>query len=111
MLSVAQVRPEQRAVIPAVTHADGSSRLQAVSARTNPRYAALIERFAERTGVPVLLNTSFNLRGEPMVNSPTDAINTFMSSGLDWLVLGSHVVRKRARSRAERAASTAGTAG
>ena len=94
MLYVAQVRPDKREVIPAVTHADGSSRLQAVSPRTNPRYARLIERFAEQTGVPVLLNTSFNLRGEPMVNSPSDAVQTFQNSGIDRLVLSSYVVRK-----------------
>ncbi len=97
MLYVANVLPEQRSVIPAVTHANGTSRLQAVSEKTNPRYAALIERFGERTGVPVLLNTSFNLRGEPMVNSPADAVNTFLASGLDWLVLGPYVVRKPGR--------------
>ena len=94
MLYVASVHPEQRQVIPAVTHADGSSRLQAVSERTNPRYARLIERFARHTGVPVLLNTSFNLRGEPMVNAPRDAINTFLNSGIDWLVLGRYLVKK-----------------
>jgi carbamoyltransferase len=104
MLSVAQVRPEKRGVIPAVTHADGSSRLQAVSPRTNPRYAALIGRFAEQTGVPALLNTSFNLRGEPMVNAPADAIQTFLKSGIDSLVLGSYVVRKPGRPWAREAA-------
>ena len=97
MLYVAQVRPEKRSVIPAVTHADGSSRLQAVSPRTNPRYAKLIERFAEETGVPVVLNTSFNLRGEPIVNSPTDAVRTFLNSGIDWLVMGSYLVKKSDR--------------
>lgn len=94
MLYVAQVKPEKRGIIPAVTHADGSSRLQAVSSRTNPRYAGLIESFAGRTGVPVILNTSFNLRGEPMVNAPGDAIKTFLNSGIDWLVLDSCLVRK-----------------
>ncbi len=95
MLYVANVRPERQSVIPAVTHANGTSRLQAVSAKTNPRYAALIERFGERTGVPVLLNTSFNLRGEPMVNTPSDAVNTFLASGLDSVVLGPYLVRKQ----------------
>ncbi len=94
MLYVASVQADKRGIIPAVTHADGSSRLQAVSRQTNPRYAALIDRFADRTGVPVLLNTSFNLRGEPMVNSPANAIQTFLASGIDWLVLGSYVVCK-----------------
>ncbi len=94
MLSVEGVRPDKRQVIPAVTHANGSCRLQAVSQQTNPRYTQLIERFGQLTGVPVLLNTSFNLRGEPMVNAPHDAINTFLSSGIDWLVLGRHLVEK-----------------
>ena len=94
MLYVASVRPEKRSVIPAVTHADGSSRMQAVSAKTNPRYAELIARFAAHTGVPVILNTSFNLRGEPMVNAPRDAVKTFLNSGIDWLVLGSYLIRK-----------------
>jgi carbamoyltransferase len=94
MLYVADVRPEKRAVIPAVTHADGTGRMQAVSRKTNPRYAELISRFADRTGVPVVLNTSFNLRGEPMVNTPADAIKTFLASGIDWLVLGDHLVKK-----------------
>lgn len=107
MLYVAPVRPEQRAVIPAVTHVDGSSRLQAVSPRANPRYAKLIARFAEQTGVPVLLNTSFNLRGEPMVNAPADAIKTFMTSGIDWLVLESSLVRKPGRPSTSRSARAA----
>jgi len=109
MLYVASVRPEKREVIPAVTHADGSSRLQAVSAKTNPRYAKLIERFGEQTGVPVLLNTSFNLRGEPMVNAPADAIKTFLNSGIDWLVLGSHLVRKPGSVRRRQVARAAHT--
>ena len=99
MLSIAPVHPDKRAVIPAVTHADGSTRLQAVSPRANPRYARLIACFGEQTGVPVLLNTSFNLRGEPMVNAPSDAVQTFLNSGLDWLVLGPYVVRKPGQRR------------
>ena len=110
MLYVAPVRSEQRAVIPAVTHADGSSRLQAVSPRTNPRYARLIERFGEQTGVPVVLNTSFNLRGEPMVNAPSDAIRTFLNSGIDWLVLGSHIVKKPDAARVRPSARAAHSA-
>jgi len=94
MLSVESVRAEKRDVIPAVTHANGTCRPQVVSRETNPRYAQLIERFGEQTGVPVLLNTSFNLRGEPIVNTPRDAIKTFLASGIDWLVLGDYVVKK-----------------
>jgi carbamoyltransferase len=94
MLLVTPVRENKRAVIPAVTHADGSGRLQVVRRHSNPRFYGLIERFAEATGVPVLLNTSFNLRGEPIVASPEDAVKTFASSGIDLLVLDRFVVRK-----------------
>ncbi len=96
MLLVAPVRPDKRAVIPAVTHVDGSGRLQTIRRAINPRYYGLIERFGQATGVPVLLNTSFNLRGEPIVASPADAIKTFTASGIDLLVLDRFVVGKGA---------------
>ncbi|MGE0564499.1 MAG: carbamoyltransferase [Pseudolabrys sp.] len=95
MLSVAPVKAAARAKIPAVTHVDGSARLHLVNQVTNPIYYALIKAFGDRTGVPVLLNTSFNLRGEPIVNSPADAIRTFQWSGMDALVLGRTVVLKQ----------------
>jgi carbamoyltransferase len=94
MILTANVRPEKRNVIPAVTHVDGSARPQTVERATNPLYYRLIEQFGERTGVPVIMNTSFNLRGEAIVNTPTDAIQTFVSSGLDALVIGSFLVEK-----------------
>jgi carbamoyltransferase len=94
MLLVAPVRPHARACIPAVTHVDGSARLQTVFEETNPRYYRLIKRFSEATGVPVLLNTSFNLRGEPIVNTPAEALSTFMRSGMDALVLDRTLVLK-----------------
>ncbi len=94
MILTFDVRPAQRAVIPAVTHADHTARVQTVTAETNPRYYALLRAFARLTGVPVLLNTSFNLKGEPIVCSPKDAIRTFYSSGLDFLVLGNFIVAK-----------------
>jgi carbamoyltransferase len=94
MILTAQVRPEMRAVIPAVTHADGSARPQTVERDVNPLYWNLINEFGKRTGVPVVMNTSFNLRGEPIVSSPTDAIRTFFSSGMDSLVIGNFVVEK-----------------
>jgi carbamoyltransferase len=94
MLLVTPVRPAMRAVLPAITHADGTGRLQTVDAASNPRYHRLIERFGALTGVPVLLNTSFNLRGEPVVNTPREAWNTFCNSGIDVLVLGDFVVFK-----------------
>jgi carbamoyltransferase len=94
MILTAQVKPEKRAVIPAVTHVDGSARPQTVERNANPLYWRLIQEFGQRTGVPVVMNTSFNLRGEPIVCSPTDAVRTFFSSGMDALVIGSFVVEK-----------------
>lgn len=94
MVLTAQVKPEKRGVIPAVTHADGSARPQTVEREVNPLYWRLIREFGDRTGVPVVMNTSFNLRGEPIVNTATDAIRTFFSSGLDALVIGSFLVEK-----------------
>src|SRR5205814_6590990 len=94
MLAVTPVRADRRDLIPAVTHADGSARVQAVRADTNPGFHRLIGRFGEATGVPVLLNTSFNLRGEPIVNTPRDALSTFRRSGLDLLVLENFLVQR-----------------
>ena len=92
MLYVAPVK--KPAQIPAVTHVDGTGRLQTVQRETNPRYYRLIELFGEATGVPVLINTSFNLRGEPIVTTPANAHSTFSKSGMDWLVLGRHLITK-----------------
>jgi len=94
MILTAQVRPEKRGVIPAVTHVDGSARPQTVEQQINPLYWRLIDEFEKRTGVPVIMNTSFNLRGEAIVHTPTDALRTFFSSGMDALVLGSFLVEK-----------------
>jgi carbamoyltransferase len=73
--------------LPAITHVDGSARVQTVSADTSPRFARLIEAFAQRTGCPLLLNTSFNVRGEPIVCTPVDALLCFVRSRLDTLVI------------------------
>ncbi|MCB9682849.1 MAG: carbamoyltransferase [Alphaproteobacteria bacterium] len=81
-----------RSTMPAITHVDFSARVQTVSAATNPRFHALLQAFGARTGCPVLLNTSFNLRGEPIVGSPENACHTFLASGMDALVLGDHLV-------------------
>lgn len=86
-----------RAPLPAVTHVDGSARIQTVTREDNPRFWALLSAFRERTGVPVLLNTSFNLRGEPIVSRPVDAVRTFAHSGLEVLVLGDFLVRRDAQ--------------
>ena len=94
MILTAQVRPEKRAVIPSVTHVDGSARPQTVEKQINPLYYRLIDEFDKLTGVPVIMNTSFNLRGEAIVHTPTDALRTFFSSGMDALVLGSFLVEK-----------------
>jgi carbamoyltransferase len=94
MILTAQVRPGKRRVIPAVTHVDGSARPQTVEKEINPLYWRLIDEFGKRTGVPVVMNTSFNLRGEAIVHTPTDALRTFFSSGMDALVIGSFLVEK-----------------
>ncbi|NLX49650.1 MAG: carbamoyltransferase [Methanospirillum sp.] len=94
MLKVCTVREEQRAVIPAVTHVDGTARLQTVHRETNPRYHRLLNEFERLSGVPVLLNTSLNVMGEPIVESPADAVRLFFTTGLDYLVLGNYVIGK-----------------
>lgn len=93
MLMVYQVRPERRPEIPAVTHIDGSGRLQTVSRAVNARYYQLIADFAELTGVPVLLNTSFN-ENEPIVCTPDHAIDCFLKTRMDALYIGNHAVRR-----------------
>ena len=94
MILTAQVRPEKRSMIPSVTHVDGSARPQTVEREINPLYYRLIDEFGTITGVPVIMNTSFNLRGEAIVHTPTDALRTFFSSGMDALVIGSFLVEK-----------------
>jgi carbamoyltransferase len=94
MILTAQVKPEKRGVIPSVTHVDGSARPQTVERDVNSLFWRVIREFGDRTGVPVVMNTSFNLRGEPIVCTPTDAVRTFFSSGMDALVIGSFVVEK-----------------
>ena len=94
MVQVYPVRPDKREVIPAVTHVDGSGRLQTVSPVTNPRYWQLIDAFRRQTGVPVLLNTSFN-ENEPIVHQPSEALDCFLRTDMDVLVMGSHVLEKR----------------
>jgi carbamoyltransferase len=96
MLYVVDVKPEKREILPAITHVDGTGRLQTVRKEYNPRYYRLIETFGQATGVPIVLNTSFNLKGEPIVNTPAEAFNTFSKSGMDTLVLGNYVIEKSA---------------
>ena len=78
----------KRSSIPAVTHVDYSARIQTVHKETNPKYHKLIEEFKKKTGCPVIVNTSFNVRGEPIVNTPEDAFNCFMGTEIDILVIG-----------------------
>jgi len=84
----------KRSIIPAVTHVDYSARVQTVSQDTNKRYYDLISKFKEKTGCPIIVNTSFNVRGEPIVNTPTDAFNCFMGTELDYLIIGNCILDK-----------------
>ena len=114
MLIVQNVRPERllpadergqvsfhariqqpRSDIPAVTHVDNSARIQTVNEEQNPGLYQLIKAFRDLTGCGLLINTSFNVRGEPIVCTPSDAYRCFMRSGMDYLVLGSHLLDKR----------------
>ncbi len=92
MLLVPKVREEKRAMIPAVTHEDGTGRVQTVTEEHNGRFYRLIRAFHRRTGVPVVINTSFNVRGEPIVCTPKDAYRTFVNTGIDAMVIGNYMV-------------------
>ena len=103
MMKVLPIRSERRDTIPAVTHVDGSGRLQTVEKHQNPMFYELIERFNGLTGVPILLNTSFN-QNEPIVCSVDDALDCFMRTRMDMLVIGAHVIsREPAESDSARA--------
>jgi carbamoyltransferase len=94
MIKVYPIRPEQRPRIPAVTHVDGTGRLQTVSRGANPRYWKLISAFERQTGVPIVLNTSFN-ENEPIVNTPAEALDCFLRTRMDRIVLDRVTVRRR----------------
>jgi len=93
MLMVLPIKDEKRSLIPAVDH-QGTGRAQVIRREQNPLYYDLIKTFKKKTGIPILLNTSFNLKGEPIVNSPENAYNTFKRSGLDILAMGSYIIEK-----------------
>jgi len=93
MQQVFRIRPEKRALIPAVTHVDGTGRLQTVTESQNPRYYRLIQEFGRRTGIPIVLNTSFN-ENEPIVNKPEEALDCFLRTKMDVLALGSTMVER-----------------
>jgi carbamoyltransferase len=94
MTFVFPVRPEYHDIIPGATHVDGTSRVQTLTDEDTPQLATLLRRFTERTDVPCLINTSFNVAGEPIVNSPSDALNCFLGTEIDYLVLGDYLVTK-----------------
>lgn len=94
MLKVCPVKPEMREVLPAITHVDGTARLHTVRRETNPLYYDLIGKFGELTGTPVVLNTSFNVMGEPIVESPEQAMRCFFTTGIDALAMGSYLITK-----------------
>ena len=84
----------KRSEVPAITHVDYSARIQTVTKDANNRFYDLISKFKEKTGYPIVVNTSFNVRGEPIVNTPTDAFNCFMGTELDYLVIGDCILDK-----------------
>ncbi|WP_454628705.1 carbamoyltransferase family protein [Bradyrhizobium cenepequi] len=94
MLIAKPVRPEWRDKIPAIVHVDGSARVQSVREATNPKLYRLLKEFEALTGVPVLINTSFNVKGEPIIETPEDAVNCFLATGVDKLILHDTIVSK-----------------
>src|SRR5215475_8833983 len=95
MLLVKRVRPEWKEKIPAIVHVDGTARVQTVRQDQNERLYRLLKEFDAITGVPLLLNTSFNVKGEPIVETPEDAIRCFLSTGIDYLVLHDVLMAKK----------------
>jgi len=100
MLFVVPVRPQYRAILPAITHVDGSARVQTVAFEQNKRFWQLLSEFGKLTGLPILLNTSFNVRGQPIVCTPQEAIDTFLWANLDALVIGNYVLVCKDQTRA-----------
>ena len=99
MLIAKTVRPEWRDRIPAIVHVDGTARVQTVREQTNPVLYRLLKEFEALTGVPVLINTSFNVKGEPIVETPRDAVICFLTTGIDHLVLHDTLISKNALHR------------
>ncbi|NLX14307.1 MAG: carbamoyl transferase [Phycisphaerales bacterium] len=110
MILVYDVLAHMRDKVPAITHVDGTGRVQTVSRRHNPRYHALIERFGELTGVYCILNTSFNIRGQPIVNTPEQALECYQNTGMDALFLGDYLLCKDIDSAAAAMSETAAKA-
>ena len=97
LLFIFDVLPEKRELVPAITHVDGTGRLQTVHKDLSPRYWNLIEEFRKITGVPMVINTSFNVMGEPIICSPEDAVKCFLLTGIDYLCMGDFIVKKEFR--------------
>lgn len=97
MIMIVDVRPQYRAALPAITHVNGSARLQTVSQEDNPEFHALLKAVGKTTGREMLLNTSFNVKGQPIVNTPHEAIETFLGTGIDVLFLENVLLRRRGR--------------
>jgi len=94
MVFVCNVKEEKRSIIPGITHIDGTARLQTVTEKQNKRYWNLIREFKKLTSIPLLINTSFNVMGEPIVCTPNDAVRCFKSTGIDYLVMGNYILTK-----------------
>lgn len=92
MLLIAEVKEDKRKIVPSITHVDNTARVQTVTREDNGRFYDLIEEFYKITGVPVILNTSFNIAGEPIVETPSDALKCFMSTEMDYLVIEDYFI-------------------
>jgi len=95
MITVVDVRPEHRAALPAITHVNGSARLQTVSRQDNPDFHRLLHAVGKTTGRQMVLNTSFNVKGQPIVNRPEEAIETFLGTGIEFLFLENCLVARK----------------
>jgi carbamoyltransferase len=97
MITIVDVREQWRAALPAITHVNGSARVQTVSAQDNAAFHQLLQAVGKKTGRQMVLNTSFNVKGQPIVNTPTEAIETFLGTGIDCLFIENHLVTSRKR--------------
>jgi carbamoyltransferase len=95
MIMTVDVRPQFRDALPAITHVNGSARVQTVAARDNPEFHALLQAVGKATGRQMVLNTSFNVKGQPIVNTPREALDTFLGTGIEFLFLENTLVSRR----------------
>ena len=108
MITTVDVRPEHRSGLPAITHVDGSARVQTVSPSDNREFHALLEAVGRTTGREMVLNTSFNVKGQPIVNTPREAIETFLNTGIEFLFLEDILVARRCREKRDLADGSIG---